>query len=98
MSDHQERERIQRLRDQQIKARDPGPRIKVEWKGESDRKKQEPALKMIFGVLPAKAKGGLIGMAIGLVVSLVMGVLMPEPWGSVCGAIVFWLRSASGSS
>ena len=88
MSNDRERERLARLREQQLRARDPGSSVKVKWKGESAIKK-EPLLKEFFGVLPGKAQGAIVGGLFGIVVSVAAGLLIPDPFGWVCGSMAF---------
>jgi hypothetical protein len=92
-----ERERLQRIRDRQIRDRDPGPRVKVEWKGDAAKTKQEPVFKLIWGALPRKAKGTVVGLFLGMLGSLAMGMLMPYPWNMVCGAIFFLVAIGVGT-
>ncbi len=79
-----ERERLARLRDKQLKDRDPGPTVKVNWKGKSARK-QDPLLKEFFSVLPPRAKGAVIGFGMGAVLSIASGLILPTDWGVICG-------------
>lgn len=86
-SNDQERERLRKLRERQLRERDPGPRVKVEWKGDSAIKK-EPLLQLIWSGLPYGARGGLIGLLIGTIALIAMSMALPQPWGSGCGALV----------
>lgn len=86
MSD-KERERIQRIRDQQIKARDPGQKVNVQWKDES-AKKQGSLVKEIFGVFPGKVKGAVVGLVIGIIFYFIIQLVLPVEWKALCGLLV----------
>lgn len=96
MSSDRERERLVRLREQQLRARDPGSGVKVKWKGESAIKK-EPLMKEIFGVLPGKVQGAIVGGLFGIVVSIGAGLVIPDPFGWVCGSVAFVVAIGVGA-
>lgn len=68
----QERQRIARLRQQQVKER--APRASQALRGQGTKKQQRPFLIELFDILPARWKG----IAIGLLISLI-----PSYWVSV---------------
>lgn len=90
-----ERERLERLRAKQLKDREPGPTVKVEWKGKSAQK-QEPFLKEFFSVLPPRAKGAIYGFAIGAVLSFASSLLMPSDWAVICGTVALLVTTVMG--
>lgn len=87
MSSDRERERLQRLRERQLQDRAPGPTVKVRWKKTQPR--HEPWLTLFWTALPGRARGALIGFLLGMAGSVVLGIVAPEPWGMICGALVF---------
>ena len=89
MSSDRERERLVRLREQQLRARDPGSSVKVKWKDESAFKKNGSLWKEIFGVLPGKVQGAIVGGLFGIGVSVAAGLLIPDPFGWICGSMAF---------
>jgi len=95
MSSDRERERLARLREKQLRDRDPGSSVKVKWKGESAIKK-EPLMKEVFGVLPGKVQGAIVGGVFGIVVSIVAGLVIPDPFGLVCGSVAFLVAIGVG--
>ena len=87
-SNDQERDRLRKLQERQLRDRDPGPRAKVEWKGDAARR-HTPWHKLILIALPPAVKGALVAIVFGTIAVILMALLMPDPWGSVCGLIVF---------
>jgi hypothetical protein len=82
-----ERERLQRIRDAQIKARDPGPsKIRgYDWQKHVARGKQikakrqaeqQPFLVELFMLLPNRYRGAIIGALIGGLIPAVLGRLL----------------------
>jgi hypothetical protein len=96
MSSDQERERLAKLREKQLQSRDPGPRVDVKWKGEKAIRR-EPWLKLLIKGLPPAARGAVVGMVFGILVSVAMGLLMPYPFGAVCGSIFFLVAIGVGA-
>jgi hypothetical protein len=96
MSSDRERDRLARLREQQLRARDPGSSVKVKWKGES-AVKREPLMKEVFGVLPGKVQGAIVGGLFGIVISIVAGLVIPDPFGWVCGSVAFLVAIGMGA-
>jgi hypothetical protein len=74
MSDRKDEiERIQRLRDQQIKARDPRSRDRKRQQKVSARYREETfSFQDMLGSIPAKWWGMIIGGMIGLVLAIVL--------------------------
>lgn len=90
-ADQQERERLQRLKEAQIKARDPGPsKIRnYDWQRHAERGKQikarqkaqqKPLLIDLYLLLPHRYRGALIGIAIGLVPAIIGALLLTGDW------------------
>jgi hypothetical protein len=96
MSSDRERERLVRLREKQLRDRDPGASVKVKWKDESAFKKNESLWKEIFGVLPGKVQGAIVGGLFGIVISIVAGLVIPDPFGWVCGSVAFLVAIGMG--
>lgn len=87
-----ERERYQRLRDEQIKARDPG-KSKIrnyDWERHAERGReintkrakeaQKPLLIAIYEVLPGRAQAAIIGFMIGLIPAVAGLILLDGEW------------------
>ncbi|GAB4574326.1 MAG: hypothetical protein Kow0077_20310 [Anaerolineae bacterium] len=104
----QERERLQRLRDRQLQARDPGAPVKVKWKG-GQPTRQEPLLTAIWRTLPGRGKGLLFGFLFGVVFSIVVTNAItavvagwelegvpPTLIGALCGGAFFVVSMAVG--
>lgn len=89
MKTDSERDRAQRIRDAQISARNPGEsKIKgYDWSKHAQRsqkiqhQKQEKSMLVdVFEVLPARWKGLLVGVAIGLVPLLAGQIFLQGEW------------------
>lgn len=73
MSDRDEIERIQRIRDQQVRARDPRARDRKRQQKISARCREETfSLQDVLKNIPTKWWGMIIGGIIGLVVAIVL--------------------------
>jgi len=101
MNDKNERERLQRIRDAQITARDPGPsKIRgYDWEAharrgrminQKRREERKPLLIDLFYLMPGRWKGAVIGCAIGLIVILAAEIFLTDEWVllGVAGLIV----------
>jgi hypothetical protein len=84
MSDEQkEKARLKRLRDDQIKSRDPGvSKIRhFDW-GTTGRKsitkKPKPFLAELWEILPGRWKGAIYGSIFGLVLGLILLIILPN--------------------
>jgi hypothetical protein len=83
-----EEERIRRLRDAQIRARDPGPsKIKgYDWSAHARRgaqikkKRQRTLLVDLFDALPARWKGVAGGFVFGLIFMVAAQVFLTGEW------------------
>jgi hypothetical protein len=86
-----ERERLQRLRDAQVKARDPGPsKIRnYDWQKHAARGKQiqakrqagqRPFLLELFALMPKRYQGAAVGVAIGLIPAIAGRLLLSGEW------------------
>lgn len=91
MSDKDEQERFQRIRDSQINARDPGPsKIRdYDWEAharrgkvinQKRRKEQKPLLIDLFSLLPSRWKGAITGGAVGLILVLAAEIFLSNEW------------------
>jgi VIT1/CCC1 family predicted Fe2+/Mn2+ transporter len=79
-NEEQERLRAQRIREGQIKARDPGPsKIRhYDWsKHKKPPKKQEPLLVETWHLLPSRFRGVAIGVLVGLVFAVILKLVLP---------------------
>jgi hypothetical protein len=79
-NEEQERLRAQRIRESQIKARDPGPsKIRhYDWsKHKKPPPKQEPLLVETWHLLPSRFRGVAIGVLIGLVFAVILKLVLP---------------------
>lgn len=78
--EEQERQRVARLRQQQIGTRDPGPsKIRgYDWSKAADRtkkiqkQKQRPLIVELFEVLPSRWRGGVYGCLLSIIPTLVI--------------------------
>lgn len=100
MSNQDERERLARLRERQLRQRDPGPGVKVNWK-ETTPKKRKPLMEELFGALPRHVKGGLIGLVIGIVLMIVVQFLVANVWQlpaewMLCGVVALLIPPVLG--
>lgn len=99
-NDDRERQRLRQLQERQLRDRDPGPRVKVDWKNVKP-KKQEPLLKALWKTIPGRGKGLLFGFIFGTVFSIVItnniSALWPGPYGWICGAAFFLTALALGT-
>lgn len=99
-SENRERRRLQQLQEQQLRARDPGPRVKVDWKNVKP-KKQEPFLQALWNTIPGRGRGLLFGFILGTVFSIVItnniSAMWPGPFGWICGAAFFITALALGT-
>ena len=108
-NDDRERARLQRLQEQQLRARDPGPRVKVDWKNVKP-KKQEPLLASIWHAIPGRGRGLLFGFFMGIFFSIVINYavsavlaeraieqLNPAIAGAICGGAAFVASMALGA-
>lgn len=99
-----ERARAQRILEQQLKARDPGPsKIKgYDWSKHAKRSqqvyksRQKPLLVDLFDILPPRWKGAAVGLAIGLAPLIAGLVFLSGEWRIIgllglviCGVVGF---------
>ncbi|HEX2907532.1 MAG TPA: hypothetical protein VHO69_11760 [Phototrophicaceae bacterium] len=83
-----ERERAQRILDQQIRARDPGvSKIKgYDWSKHAKRSqqvqqaRQKPLLVELFDVLPRRWKGAAVGLLLSLIPLIAALIFIAPPW------------------
>jgi hypothetical protein len=78
--EEKERERARRIREGQIRARDPGPsKIRhYDWsKHKKPPKKGEPLLVETFHLLPNRYRGAAVGVLIGLILGILLKLLLP---------------------
>jgi hypothetical protein len=86
--EEQERQRVARLRQQQIGARDPGPsKIRgYDWGKAAQRtkaiqkKKQRPFIAELFDVFPTRWKGVIYGLLLSIVPTLVIIAMTQDVW------------------
>ncbi len=79
-NEERERERIRRIQERQIRARDPGPSKITHYDWSKHRKpvpKSEPFLVETYYLLPRRLRGALIGVLIGLVLGIVLRLVLP---------------------
>lgn len=87
-AERDDRERAQRILDQQLKTRDPGTsKIKgYDWAKHAQRgqqikkKKTKPLLLDLFDVLPTRWKGAFRGVVIGLLPLIAAQVFLTGDW------------------
>ncbi len=79
-NEERERERIRRIRDSQIKTRDPGPSkiTHYDWsKHKTYKPKTEPFLVETYHLLPGRWRSALFGVGIGLILGILLRLLLP---------------------
>ncbi|MBL6982855.1 MAG: hypothetical protein ISR58_16905 [Anaerolineales bacterium] len=95
-----EQERLKRLRDQQIRARDP--QIKERKVGrqvaaqQRQRRKSESFIRDAFGAVSHKAKGVYIGALLGLAIMLLLPMVMEGKMANIIGIAAFPFLIALG--
>ncbi len=77
-----ERERLQRQRDRQLAARDPGSsKIRgYDWAKHTEKarqRRQKPFLQDLWEMIPGRWKGALMGLLFGLVIAVFLALLLP---------------------
>ncbi len=90
-----DRERYKRIRDAQLKKRDPGPKIKgVNWKTEP--RPHKPFLVDLLDLLPSRYKGLAVGLVLGAVGLIACVLLLPGDFKVlgllpllICGVVGF---------
>ena len=99
-AEERERQRLQRLHDQQIRSRDPGPsKIQhYDWTNPRPRKRRNP-LRELVDLIPTRMRGLVFGLLFGIGVAVLVAVLAPalEVLGVVMipiAMIVGWLLGA----
>jgi hypothetical protein len=95
-AEERERQRLQRLRDAQIRSRDPGPsKIQhYDWSRQKAAPKPRPLLAELLDLLPTRIRGFLIGLFLGLVIVIIVGYLAPG--AEVVGLIGLLLTTIVG--
>lgn len=96
-----ERERIAKLRNQQINSRDPGP-SKIRHYDWSKQKKQKtkPILVEIFEVVPTRWRGLVLGVIGGLLVMAILLIAAPTMAAisiifPILGAVIGYMSGVS---
>ncbi len=84
-SEQKERERLKRLREQQIASRDPGPsKIRhFDWSTTGKKpitRPPKPFLVELWEILPNRWKGALYGFLFGAVIAAFLLFLLPDEW------------------
>lgn len=85
---NKEQDRLQKLREEQLRARDPGvSKIKgYDWSNHAKRTKviqksrQKPLLLELYDVLPGRWKGALNGFLFGVVIAIILVLVLPADW------------------
>ncbi len=87
--DESEQERLRRLRDQQIRARDPlvkerkvGQRVAAQ---QHKKRKNESFIRDSLGGVSHKAKGAYIGALLGLMIMLLLPMIMESRTANIIG-------------
>ncbi len=101
MSDKNEVERLKRLREKQLSARDPNA-YERKVQGEIARKANTARKKQNFWKDSAKGLsrtlwGAAIGAVLGLIVLLVLGILMPGDLGGMLGIVAILILAVIGA-
>ncbi|MBI3158936.1 MAG: hypothetical protein HYZ26_04985 [Chloroflexi bacterium] len=102
MSDQREIERLKKLRDRQIGARDPSVHER-KVQGQIARKAQKARSKENFWKdsakdIPKVLWGGLIGAVLGLIVLLILGLFLPAATAGLFGILAMLLLGVIGAA
>ncbi|MGD2253961.1 MAG: hypothetical protein PVF70_13685 [Anaerolineales bacterium] len=93
-SDRDEIERLKRIRDEQLRARDPRTKQRKIQRRVAAKRRATKATTFgkALAEIPRRWKGLIVGAAIGLVLWIVLPSFIDPPWGEVAGlASVFVL-------
>ena len=95
MSDDKEIERIRRLREQQLGARDPRAKARRLDQKLSSRPREKFSLSHELKILPAKVTwsfwGGVIGLIVGILLGIVIQISFGVPWVEYVALLcAFW--------
>ena len=91
-------ERLQRLRDRQLQARDPSgkrSRYEVEYKRQNAARKGL-TLRSIFNTFSNKLKGLFIGIIIGLIAWVLVSIFVDATWKDLAGFALAMLCALVG--
>lgn len=88
MSEDQERERIRRIRDRQIQARDPTLRDKRFQHKVKGRKKKKLTFADVLADIPTKVWGMIIGGLVGIILAILLNVAVNASWTQWIGLII----------
>lgn len=77
--EERERQRVARLRQSQIRSRDPGPsKIRhYDWSKQKP-KQRKPLLNEIFGVFPTRIRGLAFGLLVGIILAIIVQIVAPD--------------------
>jgi hypothetical protein len=97
-SEEEEIRRLQRIRDQQLRDRDPHAKKNAQYQRvltQYQGREKKISLRSVVNDLPAKFWYMIIGALLGAVLALALLILIPEPWVKTVGwiAILFGLVS-----
>ncbi len=99
MSREDEQERLIKLRDQQLRARDPHTYDKKVLRTVSRRRRRRHkrvTLGEMFRDIPQKWRGLIIGAVIGMGLAILLPLLIEGTWGEVAGLIAILFLAIVG--
>ena len=90
MPDPKEAERLRRLREQQLRARDPHTKQRKTQRTitRKYRARKQVTFKEMLGDIPHKWRGLFIGFVLGLIIWIVLSSLFQELWADLAGLLV----------
>ena len=98
-NEDRELERLKRIRDRQLRARDPQVKQrKIQRNITAKRRKavRKFSLREILAEIPHKVKGALIGAVIGMVISIVLPMFIEAYWVDIVGIAAIFVLAIVG--
>lgn len=83
--------RLQRLRDEQLRARDPTAKGRARQQSVAARYRRSRKRTTVWNIVsdfPAKWRYMLVGLLLGLLVALTINIIVQETWAQVVGGVV----------
>ena len=98
-SEDRELERLKRIRDRQLSARDPQVKQrKIQRNIATKRRKavRKFSLREIWAEIPHKVKGAFMGAVIGLAISIVLPMFVEAYWVDIVGVAAIFVLAVVG--
>jgi hypothetical protein len=91
MSNQDEIERLRRLREKQLKARDPlAKQRKIDRQVAARRRKKQKSFSVggMIRDMPYKWRGAIIGAVIGMGISIILTMVLTSKWTDIIGLLI----------